>query len=97
MSHELTAYAPNGKRITHEYWGRPYMAPAEFRRSGVTLRCSDVPVAPDIHAEVDYDANKDLDGVLYERDPQGRELRWMDEDGDLWAAEDLTFKDAEAP
>lgn len=100
MSQELTAYAPNGKKITHEFWLRPYTSPVEFVRDEEVADYGDGYVAPGISAQADYSANEELDieyRTEYEHDLAGnkreRVLRYMDEDGGLWASEDLTFKE----
>lgn len=91
----LVAYAPNGKKITHEYWLRPYMAPVEFERDPEIADYDEEFVADGVAASTDYAANEDLDITYVTENDGERVLRWMDEDGGLWTTEDLTFKEEE--
>ncbi len=93
----LKAYAPNGLEITHEYWFTAYMSPVEFTRDGDIGDWDGDQVAPDVCAVPDYTANEDL-GVGYQGEGDGqnyRKLQWQDTDGNLWASEDLSFKEVE--
>lgn len=84
----LIAYAPNGLKITHEYWLRPYTAEVDFILDSDVEEEDDGYVAPGICADVDYGSNEEED-IRYE----AGDRRWMDEDGNLWPNEDLTFKE----
>lgn len=86
----LLAFAPNGQRITHEYWLEPQTAPVTFWTGAV-----DPDEAEDHHqigpvtalmSEAD-----DVSDVEHQRDGD-RVLRWMAADQTLWADEDLIFR-----
>jgi len=88
----LQAYSPTGKRITHEFWGNPRTAPVTFER-GRPFHADTIEVQRGILARVDYAADGAQDGVMHHRNPRNQPLRWMCESGQLWADEDLTFKE----
>ncbi len=85
----LVAYVVTGKKITHEYWGRPYAAPVKFEQRDR----HDDDVQPGVAARTDFDASKELDKTLYPYNSEGEALRWMCESGLLWADTDLIFKE----
>ncbi len=96
----LAAYAPNGKRITHEYYLIPYMASVEWDKPDDLFGVEPEDIFEnEIVPEMHYPGRECTPEhhTEYEHDLAGnkrlRELRWMDEDGGLWASEDLTFKE----
>lgn len=78
-------FAPTGQPITHESYALPYRAPIELITRAPLTHPDAHPVTPDLTALIDYDSAKSLDGVVYLG-----ERRWMDAEGQLWAAEDLS-------
>ena len=93
----LKAFAPNGLEITHEYWFIPYATPVKFKREDGLQEDDEGYMAPGITAVPDYTANED-GGVCYQGEGDGqnyRKLQWQDTDGNLWASEDLTFKEVD--
>lgn len=86
----VTAYAPNGQRITHEYWLEPQTAPVTFWRGPVNVdeaedhhRIGAVTALTD-ETDGSYDVEQKRDGA--------RVLRWQAADGSLWADEELIFR-----
>lgn len=90
----LIAIAPNGKKITHELWYDPSIAPVTFSR-GEAAHSNDCALSGGVVATVNYDAGRSGYDIYQPRNPKDQVLRWQDEDGRLWADEDLTFKEVD--
>lgn len=81
-------FAPNGRPITHEYYGLAYQAPVE-RLCAADRHPDNREVRPGVTVRMDYDRARSMDGVLFDRAADGTPRRWMDDQGNLWTAAEL--------